>query len=47
MQPVDVGFLQDGEVLITGGLSAGERLIVTGHRRLRDGEPVRVAEAGE
>jgi len=44
-RPVEVGFFQDGEVLITRGLDAGDRLIVVGHRTLRDGEPVRVASA--
>ncbi|MCI0436827.1 MAG: efflux RND transporter periplasmic adaptor subunit, partial [Gemmatimonadetes bacterium] len=45
MRSVDVGFFQDGEVLITHGLNAGDRLIVVGHRTLRDGDPVRVAAA--
>ncbi len=45
MRSIEVGFFQEGEVLVTRGLSGGENLIVTGQRTLRDGEPVRVAPA--
>jgi len=41
MRSVEVGFFQDGEVLVTKGLNAGDALITTGHRTLRDGQPVR------
>ncbi len=44
MRAVEVGFFQEGEVLITKGLDPGDHLIVTGHRTLRDGDAVRVVE---
>lgn len=44
LRPVEIGFFQDGQVLITQGLSAGDRLIVMGQRTLNDGETVIVAE---
>ena len=42
LRPVEVGFFQNEEVLISAGLAAGEHLIVTGHRSLSDGDAVRV-----
>jgi membrane fusion protein (multidrug efflux system) len=42
LRPVDVGFYQEGHVLVTKGLAAGDRLIVTGQRSLNDGDEVRV-----
>ncbi len=45
MRAVDVGFFQGGQVLITRGLNAGDRLISVGQRSLRDGESVRVVPA--
>ncbi len=45
MRPVEVGFFQDGQVLITRGLGAGDQLISVGQRSLRDGESVRVIPA--
>jgi membrane fusion protein (multidrug efflux system) len=44
LRPVETGFFQDGRVLITKGLSAGERLVVMGQRTLSDGDTVLVAE---
>jgi membrane fusion protein (multidrug efflux system) len=38
------GRLQGSEVQVLEGLAAGERLIVSGHRELRDGAPVTVRE---
>lgn len=45
LRPVEVGFFQNEEVLITSGLAAGEKLIVSGQRGLSDGETVRVVPA--
>jgi RND family efflux transporter MFP subunit len=39
---VDFGAAQGNEVVITSGLSAGDKLIVRGHRSLVDGSPVRI-----
>lgn len=42
IRPVTVGFYQDGKILIAAGLEEGDRLVVTGHRDLHDGQRVRV-----
>lgn len=48
VRQIEVGVLQGDRVHVTKGLSAGERLIVVGHRDLRDGQPVAVTgEAAE
>lgn len=39
---IEVGFYQSNVVHVTGGLEAGDRLIVVGQRDLRDGQPVQV-----
>lgn len=39
---VQPGRLQDGWVIVEGDLDAGEEVVITGHGRLLDGEPVRV-----
>jgi multidrug efflux pump subunit AcrA (membrane-fusion protein) len=39
------GIERDG-VLVISGLEAGERVVAAGAAYVRDGEPVRVAEAG-
>ncbi len=44
LRSVEVGFFQNEEVLITKGLSKGDRLIVMGQRTLNDGDTVVVAE---
>lgn len=44
LRPVEVGFFQEGDVLVTKGLAAGDRLIVMGQRTLNDGDTVIVAE---
>jgi len=41
-RPIEVGFYQNNMVHVTGGLQAGDRLIVVGQRDLRDGQAVRV-----
>ena len=42
LRTVAVGIVQGSQVQITSGLSAGDRLIVTGQHDVRDGEPVNV-----
>ncbi len=44
LRPVEIGFFQEGQVLVTKGLSTGDRLIVMGQRTLNDGDTVIVAE---
>lgn len=47
LRPVQVGVLTGDHLQITAGLESGDRLIVTGHRDLREGQPVNVtAELG-
>lgn len=41
---LEVGFLQGTEIFVRSGLEHGERLIVVGHRDLRDGDLVDVRE---
>ena len=41
---IQVGNVQGGMVHVTEGLAPGDRLITTGHRELRDGDPVKVQE---
>lgn len=48
IRPIEVGVLQGDIVQATQGLRAGDRLIVVGHRDLRDGDRVQVtAETSE
>lgn len=47
IRPVAVGFYQGNFAQITGGLAAGDRLIVAGHRNLRDNNPVKMRETVE
>jgi len=44
VRSIQVGVLQGNQVHVTEGLSAGDRLIVTGQRDLRDGAPVNVTD---
>ena len=44
IRPVEIGFLRGDLVHITQGLSDGDRLIVVGHRDLRDGDRIDVRE---
>ena len=39
---ISLGSGNENEVQITGGLKFGDRLVVTGHQRLSDGDPVQV-----
>ena len=41
---IEIGFLQGTEVFVREGLRGGERLIVVGHRDLRDGDKIAVRE---
>ncbi len=42
MRPIEVGVLEGSRVQVTKGLAAGEHLIVTGQREVRDGDKVNV-----
>lgn len=44
IRPVEIGFLRGDLVHITEGLEDGDRLIVVGHRDLRDGDRINVRE---
>lgn len=44
-RPVETGFEQDGRVWIRSGLSAGDRVIVGGIERVKDGAAVRLQSA--
>ena len=46
-RPVSIGETGDGQVAILSGLAAGERVVVDGAERLRDGAAVEVKESGE
>ena len=46
-RPIQVGVLQDNTIQVTEGLRAGDRLIVSGQRDLKDGDPVNVIEVVE
>ena len=46
-RPVTVGATADGLVEVTGGLAAGDRVVVRGAFNLRDGDPVRVSAVKE
>jgi len=39
---IDVGFMQGDSIHVSSGLANGDRLIVSGHRELRDGQKVKV-----
>jgi len=41
-RPVETGFEQDGRVWIRTGLKAGERVIIGGIERVKDGATVRL-----
>lgn len=44
---IEVGFLRGSEVFVRSGLEDGDRLIVVGHRDLRDGDMIAVREVIE
>ncbi len=44
-RPLTTGQAQDGRVLVSEGLAAGEQVVVAGFQNLRSGSPVRLADA--
>jgi multidrug efflux system membrane fusion protein len=44
MRPVETGQDDRGQVLVTKGLTAGERVVVDGQLRLQPGTPVQATE---
>lgn len=44
-RPVEIGLREPGLVQITEGLSAGERVVKTGHLRVADGTPLEIVTA--
>lgn len=45
-KPIDVDRVAGNDYVVTGGLKEGERLIVAGIQKIRDGAPVQVVPAG-
>lgn len=45
-RPLELGALVGNQVIVEGGLAAGESVVVTGHRELADGDPVMVTRSG-
>lgn len=45
-RPIEVGSVMRDQVIVESGLEAGERVIVTGHRELADGDEVMVTREG-
>ncbi|MFW6050143.1 MAG: efflux RND transporter periplasmic adaptor subunit [Myxococcota bacterium] len=45
-RPVELGAVMGGQVVVEEGVSPGERVVVTGHRELADGDRVLVARQG-
>ena len=45
-RPVQLGSVVRNQVVVESGLEAGERLVITGHRELADGDKLLVARAG-
>ena len=39
-RPVEIGVLDGGQRVIEKGLKSGERVVVTGHQRIKKGKPV-------
>lgn len=44
-RPVQTGFLEGWQVLVTEGLQAGDKVIIEGHRSVEDGQPVKVVKS--
>jgi multidrug efflux pump subunit AcrA (membrane-fusion protein) len=42
-RPIEVGEILGNDYVVTGGLKAGDRLIVSGVQKLGDGVPVKAA----
>lgn len=45
-RPVQLGAVVRNQVVVQSGLKAGERLVITGHRELADGDPLLIARSG-
>lgn len=45
-RPLKLGRVVRGQVIVESGLSPGDRVIVTGHRELQNGDPLLVAREG-
>lgn len=45
-RPVELGNLVRGQIIVESGISVGDRVIVTGHRELADGDKLLVAREG-
>jgi membrane fusion protein, multidrug efflux system len=45
-RPLKLGPVVRGQVIIESGISAGDRVVVTGHRELEDGDPLLVSRSG-
>jgi membrane fusion protein, multidrug efflux system len=44
-RPVQTGFLEGWQVLITEGLKADDKVIIEGHRSVEDGQPVKIVKS--
>jgi len=47
LRPITTGVSQDGDTAVTKGLQAGEKVVVDGAERLREGSKVEVKEPGQ
>lgn len=45
-RPVELGNIVRGQVVVKSGVQPGDRVVVTGHRELADGDPLLVAREG-
>lgn len=45
-RPLELGSVVRNQVVVTSGLSGGERVVATGHRELADGDPLLVVREG-
>jgi membrane fusion protein (multidrug efflux system) len=45
-RPLELGPVVRGQVVVESGISAGDRVVVTGHRELQDGDPLLIARNG-
>ncbi len=46
-RPLQLGRVVRGQVIVESGIGAGDRVVVTGHRELQDGDPLIVAREGQ
>lgn len=44
LRQIQTGFFQEGRIMVTDGLAAGERVVVTGQRDIYDGQAVRIGK---